>query len=1189
MTRPLPPDQPNRLRALDASRSVLVQAPAGSGKTDLLTRRFLRLLGEVEEPGQIVAITFTRAAAAEMQHRILAELEKAAAEPASPDEDEFSMQALARRAVARSRERGWQLPELSAQLRISTIDSFCRDLAIQQPVLSGFGSGLDIAAQPADLYRRAARAAMQAIAEESSAYSEAIESLLLWRDNGWHELEELLVEMLGKRDRWMQHFVLEHEPDWDALRTQLERPFARAAGQALIALDRLLDQVPHARSEAHLLARFACEQLGAARYRELAELAEFPACAGLEDDLDTAQSAFLALADLLLTADGAFRSRIDKNVGFPADRKIEKARLSALIAELREVAGLESALANVRQLPPMRFADDDWQIVRASFTLLRRAAAELRTVFAEVGAVDFIEVAQIAQRVLAGADGLPTDAAIAVADGIHHLLVDEFQDTSRRQHRLLASLAAAWPDADNRTLFVVGDEMQSIYFFRDADAELFGRVRRFGLELPGGESLLFDFAPLTANFRTEPGLVHEFNKAFAAIFAQDDGSGLVYAPAEPARPPSAVSPPLQLHLRFQPWAADADEKRAAQQAQIDDMAMLIGDYLPRAAAAQARGEKYRIAVLARARKSLAPIAAALRDRAIPFLAVELESLKTRPEVLDALALARALLNPLDRVAWLGILRAPWCGLSLADLHTLTSADDPSLLERAISDLLAERLHLLSGNGRAAVERVLQALPAAEHIAGALPTASLGTWLEQVWISVGGAACVDADARANLDLLWSCIDTLPNGAQDLLGSALDAALDRLTALPQSEANGDCGVQLMTIHKSKGLEFEVVLVPDLQERTASSRHGLLTWLERGLAEPDESGDLTEFLIAPLAAKGKDRSPTRTWVDRTYRERESQEMRRILYVAATRAREELHLFARPAYKKEENEAVLVAPANCLLATAWPAIENDVRAQFDAWRTSFAHAPAAAEDVVPALAAGEAVAMRIPVMLHRLPLGFAVPQSLAPRAAFSSPVTGIDTRELYSRHEGGPLTRALGTAVHALLEQLAHLRAAHDWPTVRELALEQRPRIIAQLRSAGIPLTQAESIAQHAFELALAATQEPLGQWVLSPHPDAASEASWSGVIAGAVHTVRVDRVFRGGLVPLSEGRDAWWIVDYKTAHADGLDPAEALPELRRSFAPQLEAYAAILRQLHGAQTPLRAALYYPRMALLDWWEVG
>src|SRR6202035_1927362 len=110
------------------------------------------------------------------------------------------------------------------------------------------------------------------------------------------------------------------------------------------------------------------------------------------------------------------------------------------------VPGLEEALAGVRKLPPARYSEEDWQIVRASFTLLRHAAGELKAVFAETGTVDFIEVAQIARDVLSGEDQFPSEAALAVADGIRHLLVDEFQDTSRRQHEFISALISAWPD-----------------------------------------------------------------------------------------------------------------------------------------------------------------------------------------------------------------------------------------------------------------------------------------------------------------------------------------------------------------------------------------------------------------------------------------------------------------------------------------------------------------------------------------------------------------------------------------------------------------------------------------------------------------------------------------------------------------------------------------------------------------------
>ncbi|MGO8758628.1 MAG: UvrD-helicase domain-containing protein [Terracidiphilus sp.] len=1100
-----PPDQAERDKALDPRRSILVRAPAGSGKTTLLAERFLRLLAEVDDPAEVVAITFTEAAAAEMRNRVLDELRKDDLTP------------LARRALDHSQQLGWDLLDLPAQLRISTIDSFCRDLALQQPLLSGLGGGLDIAAQPAELYRRAARRTLQQLGSPNAALSAAIESLLLWRDNNWQEIENQLVDMLRDRDRWMHDFVLHRDPDWSILRERLERPLARAN---------------------------------------------------------------------------------------PAD----------------------PALAH--------YTDEEWSIVRACFTLLRHAAAELRVVFAESAAADFTEVAQIALRVLRGDDGLPTDAALAVADGIRHLLVDEFQDTSRRQHQLLAHLVAAWPEHDGRTCFVVGDPMQSIYFFRDADAELFPRVEQLGLEIPGDLSLEFDPVQLTANFRTAPSLVLSLNEMFSRVFAVDDGSGVSFAAAAPARDGAAAPGPhlvtdstpfMSLHLEFMPDSprgkVDPDRKKqiaaereAAHEKQIEEIVSIVRDHLPCIEAALAanakkqpneKREKYRIAILARARKSLAPIAAALREAGIRFRAVELEELESRPEIVDALALARALLNPHDRVSWLGVLRAPWCALSLADLHALSSADSPALIARPVPELLAERSHLFSAEGRHAVDRLERALEFSRRLRSTQLAATPGTGLEQVWLSLGGAQCVDAAARANLDLLWVTLDSLPQGELDLLGPALAAALHDLKAQPDPAAASDCGVQLMTIHGAKGLEFEVVLVPDLQAGAGRSSANMLSWLERGLPSqldpggPTESGELTEFLVAPFQSKGADRGKAKEWVDSVRRDREKQETRRLLYVAATRARDELHFFARPSYKTANGApSELVAPRDSLLSTAWPAWQAEIDRRFRSWivRSAASAEPAVLESLAASAAQLHAAppppvpASAAPARLRRLPPEIEPAPSELLSPAFGEPLVGAG--RLYQRHEGGLLSRALGLSVHALLQQYAQLRATQPDGAVRTALAQMQPRIVASIRSTGVEPSHASRIAAQALQIVLKAAADPLARWILAPHPDAASEARWTGVVNGSLRAVQVDRVFRAGPAPQSASnpaeQDIWWIVDYKTAHQDGFDPAAALPEFRALFAPQIEAYAAVLRNLRGPGIDLRGGLYYPRMALFDWWQL-
>lgn len=1210
----IPSDQDQRTAALDTARSFIVEAPAGSGKTDLLTRRFLRLLTEVDDPAQIVAITFTRPAAAEMRHRILSELEKAAsAGIASSDAstDPISMSTLARKALIHAQNRDWHLRDLPGQLRIATIDSFCREIAIQQPLISGVGSALEIHENPNDLYRRAARRTLEKIQSDDARLRSTIETLLLWRDNNWAEMEDLLVKMLAKRDSWMHNFVLQGYMENDALRWQLEQPFRRAIRTHLQRVHALLNRVAGAPQELLALARFAYEQSGGTLHEALAQAVDIPADS-LEDpaSVEQALSVWRAIASLLLTDKGSFRKVFDKRLGFPADARAEKERVQAIVRTLSTIDGLEDALAAVAALPPAAYTEDDWKIVRACFTLLTHAASELRVVFAEAGATDFIEVAQIAQSVLRQEDGYPSEAAFVIADGIRHILVDEFQDTSRRQHHLLASLIAAWPDSVNRSLFVVGDPKQSIYFFRDADAELFPRVAKLGLETSEDSSFVLHGISLSDNFRTTPPLVESLNQVFSRVFALPDGSGIAFSDATPARrQESSSGPGVQLHLAFIPRSSGSSDKQnnaspessektseaeRAQEEQLQQIVQLIHAHRERIEQARVAGKKYRIAILGRTRAILARVASALRQAGIPFYAVELEKLKSQPEILDALSLGRALLNPYDRVAWLGVLRAPWCGMGLDDLFKIAGTDDlrPPLPD--VPSLLRERMAMLSEHGQSAARRVIRLLDALPRLSAGLPNATLGTWLKQAWLLIDGHRCVDAAAWANLDLLWRCLDRVPGGAQGFLGGELDDVLEGLTALPNPAAHADWGVQLMTIHKSKGLEFEVVIVPDLQAGASRGDRTLLSWLERGLMEHEATGAISEFLVAPIQTKGSKGGQTKEWVDREIQRREDQEMRRILYVASTRAREELHLFARPTCTQKDGELRLAPPARSLLTTAWPGVQQEIERQFELWtKVSVGKVESPQEGLVESLAASGSERLpfpprpEAPAILRRLPALQEAPTSHPVSALAIPPAVENIQPEAFARHQGGWYARALGNAVHSLFDMLAPQSAATPWEDARSQLRLAKPRIVSQLRAFGADQSQAAAIAEEALKIVLEATLQEECKWILSPHPHAGNEAAWTGIVDGTLRNVRVDRLFLAGDIPLSSGQSTLWIIDYKTAHTAVPDAVGQLPQLRAIFAPQLELYGTILRHAFP-EISIHAGLYYPRMRCFDWWKV-
>jgi ATP-dependent helicase/nuclease subunit A len=1254
--RAMPPDQAERSRALDPNRSFLVQAPAGSGKTHLLTQRFLRLLGQAEKPDEIVAITFTKAAAAEMRNRILAELEKAESAPNDAADPE-SLSALASHALRRSQQMGWKILDQPSQLRITTIDAFCRGLALQSPLgwglLSGLGGQLDLVENPQELYRRAARQTINLLSKSDSPERLSVEALLLWRDNNWKDVEDQIVEMLAARNRWYQDFVFARQVDWQALRRRLEAPFQRAAHQHLHSLCGKLDNLGGCREFALELARFACEEAGEYSPHNLAARSQLHGLPIEEEERQEAIAAYADLASFLLTKEGEWRSEggLNKRFGFPATPRgrAEKQRFVELIESLRQEPGLLNSLAAFLKPLPLGYTDAEWELVRHCFAVLKSAALELQLVFSETGAVDFTEVSQIALRILAPENGFPSDFAIQQADGIRHLLVDEFQDTSRNQHQLLARLIAAWPEREGRSCFCVGDPMQSIYGFREAEVELFERLKTHGLEMESGgnpESFQFEFVALRANFRTAPSLVNDLNEHFTQIFAEDDGSGVAFTEAVAARA-SDSNAKIDLHLAFtsrkqkdaDPAAPVPGDPEKTRQAQLDELVSLVRNNLERMKAERASSGqtgKFRIAVLGRTKKSLIFVAEALRKAGIGFRAIELVPLRQRSEVLDAIALARALLNPTDRTAWLGVLRAPWCGLSLADLHMLISEDNTQVVATPIPQLLETRLpalseaNLLSWHGQSAALRVRDVMKAAVNGRSSAAGVALGTWIESVWKSLGGEDTVNAEQRENLDLLWSAIDRLPGGEVDLVSAGLDTTLDKLCALPDPATSADFGVQLMTIHKSKGLEFEVVIVPDLEARSKASDPSMLSWLERGLVsgDADDNGALTEFLIAPFQPKGQDAGLAKSWVDSVKRQREIQEMRRVLYVAATRAREELHLFSRPSFTvNKKGEWTLSKPAISLLGTAWPALEDEIETQFSEWVGSQAFEETSGSpgnfpdgSVLTLAAAGsESGAERgteatfhadghlLPfppaprvTIVNRLPADYSGPASGAGGlvggiSPGSDPVS--DDSPLYLRTKGGLYSRIEGVAIHSLLDQLSHLRKRMDPTEAAENLTAAVPGIQASIRGYGIPAAEAKKLATCALEVVQKAAVDPVGIWMLTPHQHSASESRWTGLIRGKLANLRPDRVFFAPGHKANEAGEesAWWIIDYKTSHSDGTDFSDLtardafLSQHRAQHNGQLTTYARILRGLHGLETPVRVGIYYPRVLEFDWWHVG
>ncbi|MDP1754472.1 MAG: UvrD-helicase domain-containing protein, partial [Methylotenera sp.] len=775
-------DAKNRLTALDLT-SFIVEAPAGAGKTELLTQRYLRLLQTVNAPEEIIAITFTNKAAAEMRLRILDGLIRASNQDKPTEPHKLITYDLSLKALQHGQSKAWQLIENPSRLRIFTIDSLCAHLARQMPLMSRFGSQPSVTGDAATLYGLAAEKTLALL--EDATHNSVVKDALRYVDNDANQLRNLLIKMMEKRDQWLHH--AQHEVDAEQLQTTLRYLVEQSLETVALVFNSRIqyDLMP--------LARFAASQLPCEHPISLLR--------DWETTLPTHADAlpmWLAVCELMLTKDDKIRARVDKNTGFPAECKDEKASFNAFLAGLETEGNFAECLAKTRILPAVSSNLQDWQIITTLSKLLNLAVAELWLVFQRAGEVDFVEIAYRATRALSDNFGEPTELALKLDYQIQHLLVDEFQDTSPSQIKLLEQLTLGWQAGDGRTLFTVGDPMQSIYRFRKANVGLFIEAANHGIG-----DIQLEKLQLYRNNRSCPAVVDWINQTFAPVFPASDAvtqGAIQYRPFI-ATKPDAIQAGVEVH----PIISSADESSAlACQREAEAVIKVIQRE-------RAANPDKKIAVLVRAKKHLAPLVMKLRRHhpEISFQAVEIEALEGRQIVQDLLSLTHALHHRANRVHWLSLLRAPWCGLTLHDLHALAGHDHHSSVWSLMQN--DEIVNGLSTDGQVRLCHVREIFAEAFATQGRV---NVSRWVRGVWLMLNGTACLwEQSDVIDVQAFFACLDALDRSNQ-FSPERMQTEITKLFATPDSHGEH---LQMMTIHKSKGLEFDTVILPGLGAST------------------------------------------------------------------------------------------------------------------------------------------------------------------------------------------------------------------------------------------------------------------------------------------------------------------------------------------------------------------------------------
>ena len=1121
------PDGNERTAALDTTRSHHVEAPAGSGKTRLLTLRFLKLLGEVHSPGEIVGLTFTEKAAGEMRSRIIRCLQAARDGKTPRQEADEEMLSLARRALQKQ-EKHLRTLTSSSGLNLMTFHGFCYHIAKRAPLEAGIAPDCEILGEKdlplliAETVRRVMERTLSL--PPGAAERRALENRLLARNNSRPSLSVELEEVIANRDRFE-----------DLIREVKKSPAGARADAVRKRLREIVE--PH-------LDRLGRSLRGTALGKHWQPLTAYLASksadvAGrLPREIPPGSWAALpdwqAMAEALLTREGSPRKSMGPARGFPAGftRTDWGARVTALDG------GTCLLLHETRALPREDAEIPDLDSLLDFIIVAALCIDEFDRTCARGHVMDFIGLENAALRVLS--EDNPTELHLFLDDRVRHLLVDEFQDTSRNQWVLIQRLCSGWQPGDGRTLFIVGDPKQSIYAFRKAEVRLFMESRE-GLPLPGQGTLPLVPLLLKTNFRSRGSLIGWCNGLFGTTVMtapNPEADEVPFSRSEPA--PGAggegrVS--LFLFTGDRGGAAESEARWLAREV--------------KRVAAESGGAKS-IAVLLFTRNRLQRYLAAFREERVPLVVKEGLLLSQRPEILHLLQAARAAARPHDDVAWASLVRSPWNWSDGHTLRRLAEAGGQSWRDKVLTACGAwPEMETL----RRAVEGMLTRT-------GRDP---LGRVVRDFWEALDGprktAALFGMAGVANARRFFEILEEIEQGVPQETLLRLEAILDTLYE-PADPSASRSPVSMMTVHGAKGLEFDVVFIPfmDWKPLSSGSKTPPAYLLER---IPGPAGDY-------LVAMGTDRrtgEPSATYrlLRKFQRERSLGEAKRLLYVAMTRAREALVLSGVCGTK----DGTLSGAKGSVLD--W-VMDHENLQGFTAAAASEGRRQELSLVIDPVLPGKEAEAAPAPHVPAE-PLPFE-PEKI-PYAVESPSASPFEDKAVPDgggrERPEGILHAARGTVTHRLLNT-----AVSGGPAPAASAVER-----ALVRE-GVAPDAAGHLSAEILEEVAATLRDPfIAGLTDNKNPVVRSEWAVEDVAGpGRVRSGVMDLVaFDGGF---------WWIVDFKTSRP----PAGGSNDFPRNqadfYRSQLEAYRSMLANVEGADPErIKAGIYLT--ATRTWIEVG
>ena len=825
-------DQKQRDQSLNISDSFIVQAPAGSGKTELITQRYLKLLGTADVPENILVMTFTNRAVDELKHRIISSLNRARLHPPEEPHKRKTFD-LASKVLEQSNLKEWDLLNHPSRIKIITIDSLSSLIVSRYPSIDQLipPQTMINTYEYEQIYQEAAENTLLLIEEDE--YQASISSVLLYLDNHVDRFYRLIVQMLSKREQWLPKLYIKGALDISLL---------EVLAQELIV--EYLETLRNAASE--ILGKSFFNLLEINTRDDISKINKLPGTT--IEDLEDWQT----ISELLLTkSTGNWRKKIDASIGFPAELKEEKLVFKEILVGLDSEVEFKKILNNLANLPSAYFPESTSKEINDIAQVLKLSVAELKMIFKEKGLQDFSEVGMQAINALDSREEV-SDIALLLDYQIKHLLIDEFQDTSYSQLSLIEKLVDGWQKGDGKSIFFVGDPMQSIYKFRESQVGIFLEIMKSGIG-----SLKINSLTLNSNFRSNKSIVEKNNKIFSQIFPNQDN--LLLGAIHYSESNSASQVEQDDAVTFYPFSADQDFEEAEMVVKIIKNSI-------------SNNPNHEIAVLVRSRSHLKAITLLLQDSSINFEALKTEPLRSNLFTRDLLSLTRALLSLADRLAWLSLLRAPWCGLKLEDLLAFGESTDKTIFSQLIDDGIVQDL---SEDGAVRSRHLFLATEEAIYSEGKF------SFVERFSYSLS-QLCNEIELNEQEKSIRSQFLSLLNHCE--LNQSLDIKTIELMVKDLYAPSQHASVKLMTIHQAKGLEFDTVIIPGLGKKGKSDTLPLMQIQEFSNKN---------ILLAPIKSSYED-SESKTYLYLQYLQKQQThfELMRVLYVAMSRAKHKIHL---------------------------------------------------------------------------------------------------------------------------------------------------------------------------------------------------------------------------------------------------------------------------------------------------------